>query len=392
MQPIDYISPLGRFADAGQLMQAMQLGDAQIETERAQQEAYRAQVGTHLSQQQEAASKAARAQAYQADLIGVLQNPTAQKYSALLTKYPEFNDALKTAWNQLDTDQQRVDLGQIADIYSLARRGDYAGASKLLKTRIEADENAGQDVEADKMLLAELESGDPDRQRAAIGSVGLQLAAISGPEHMAALHNAVKPDLRSVTPGATVIDEATGGVVYTSPYRPELVTRTNADGSTDTIEYVPSSPEGGDQGGGGRGLVANAKSAIEGLFPGVRVTDWKRDPNSKLGRANPGSYHNSTGAAVDVAPIPGLKFKDFIGSIRQAGFKIIEARDEATNPLKHTTGPNWHVVLGGEKATQSSGNRVVSSTPAKPVIPSETRVVGGQVFVKIAGQWMRRKQ
>ncbi len=71
-----------------------------------------------------------------------------------------------------------------------------------------------------------------------------------------------------------------------------------------------------------------------------------RDPNSALGRANPSSWHIRTNAARDVRPIPGMTYNQFIQRIRDAGYQVIEARDEQAHPLPWTTGPNWHVVIG----------------------------------------------
>jgi hypothetical protein len=92
-------------------------------------------------------------------------------------------------------------------------------------------------------------------------------------------------------------------------------------------------------------LVGNAKGAIESIFPDAKVTEWRRDPKSKLGKANPKSWHNHSRAAVDVKPIPGLSFGAFIDRIKAEGYKIVEKRDEVTNPSKHSTGPHWHTVL-----------------------------------------------
>jgi hypothetical protein len=50
--------------------------------------------------------------------------------------------------------------------------------------------------------------------------------------------------------------------------------------------------------------------------------------------------------AVDIAPIPGMTFSQYLARIRGAGHKIIEARDEVKNPSGHATGPHWHVVIG----------------------------------------------
>lgn len=82
---------------------------------------------------------------------------------------------------------------------------------------------------------------------------------------------------------------------------------------------------------------------------GARVTSAKRDPNSALGLKNPRSYHN-IGQAVDVAPIPGMNFQQYVQKLKDAGYDIIEARDEVTNPSKNATGPHWHVAYGQGRA------------------------------------------
>lgn len=92
------------------------------------------------------------------------------------------------------------------------------------------------------------------------------------------------------------------------------------------------------------------RAVIEGLFPEAVVTDDVRDPNSKLGRANPGSYHVKSDEAVDVRPIPGMTFEEFIQQIEDAGYTIIEAinEDEGSGGKRsaHATGNHWHVVVG----------------------------------------------
>lgn len=91
--------------------------------------------------------------------------------------------------------------------------------------------------------------------------------------------------------------------------------------------------------------LPQGRSIVEKLFPGVEVTDDIRDPASDLGRANPSSHHNASENAVDVRPISGMTFDQFIQKIRDEGYEIIEARDEVNNPSGHATGPHWHVVL-----------------------------------------------
>lgn len=93
--------------------------------------------------------------------------------------------------------------------------------------------------------------------------------------------------------------------------------------------------------------VDDGRSAVLGVYPNARITDNVRDPNSPLGRANPDSWHNRSKAAVDVAPMEGMTFDQYVQGYRDKGYPIIEQRDETgPNHPSWATGPNWHVVLG----------------------------------------------
>jgi soluble lytic murein transglycosylase len=92
--------------------------------------------------------------------------------------------------------------------------------------------------------------------------------------------------------------------------------------------------------------VEDGRSAALKVYPGLQITDNARPTNSALGRANPRSFHVQTRAAIDARPIPGMTFEQYVKGYRDAGYAIIEARDEVKNPSKHATGPHWHVVLG----------------------------------------------
>ena len=87
-------------------------------------------------------------------------------------------------------------------------------------------------------------------------------------------------------------------------------------------------------------------SVIHGLFPSARITSGYRSPDNPLSRANPGSWHTKSHGAVDVAPIPGMTFDQYVAEVQNAGHKVIDAHDEATHPFPWTTGPNWHIVIG----------------------------------------------
>ena len=89
----------------------------------------------------------------------------------------------------------------------------------------------------------------------------------------------------------------------------------------------------------------DAGQVVEFLYPGVEVTQVHRDPNSDLGKANTKSWHNVGNKAVDVRPIPGMTFEEYVQGIQDAGFELIEARDEVNDPSPWATGPHWHVVF-----------------------------------------------
>lgn len=87
--------------------------------------------------------------------------------------------------------------------------------------------------------------------------------------------------------------------------------------------------------------------ALRSVFPNARVTSGYRGPNHPLSRANPGSFHTRTHAAVDIAPIPGMTFAQARDVLARAGYAVHrDSRDEVTNPSAHATGPHWHFVLG----------------------------------------------
>ena len=85
------------------------------------------------------------------------------------------------------------------------------------------------------------------------------------------------------------------------------------------------------------------------LFPNARVTSGYRPPDHPLSKANPKSWHTRSRAAVDVAPIQGMTFNDYLNRYRNAGYGIIESRDEVANPSRHATGPHWHAVIGRKR-------------------------------------------
>lgn len=125
------------------------------------------------------------------------------------------------------------------------------------------------------------------------------------------------PDIEDVPAGA--------------PLSPGAAAAPTAEPTAETIQIDENRPYG--------------RQVVEQLFPHAQITEAVRDPKSKLGRENPGSFHVSTQNAVDVRPIPGMKFGEFIERIHSAGFEIVESIDEVAHPTKYATGKHWHVVI-----------------------------------------------
>jgi hypothetical protein len=121
--------------------------------------------------------------------------------------------------------------------------------------------------------------------------------------------------------------------------------------------------------------MSDAVNLVKTLFPTARITSTKRSPSSALGRANPRSYHN-IGKAIDIAPIPGIKFKDYVRSLKGAGLDIVEAKEEVgKGRSKHATGDHWHIAYsGGMKAPKApekapEGVKMASVEVDKPNMP-----------------------
>lgn len=128
-----------------------------------------------------------------------------------------------------------------------------------------------------------------------------------------------------------------------APQGDELIEAPTGPNQARPAQGGSQGPTGGDE---YLGSADEGASIIREIFPGVEVTDNIRDPDSPLGRRNPSSRHIHSTMAVDVRPIPGMTFREYIRRIREAGYTIRESRDEVTNPVSWATGPHWHVEIG----------------------------------------------
>lgn len=177
----------------------------------------------------------------------------AREVSNLLLQFPEFGENIKRSWELRDKASQQADLRQMSEVYSLANAGNFEGAAKSIRARIEADKAAGiPPDEYDQAILDGL-SGTPEQQRQAVGMIGLGLSAITGPEKFAATFEKLNEGrgLKSAGPGSYVFDND-GNVRIKVPFAPRPVT---VGDNTTVFEYDPNNPGGGDQSGGGSGQL-----------------------------------------------------------------------------------------------------------------------------------------
>lgn len=177
MSDLDFASILSAklMPDYQEQMLARQQADAQTQ----QADNQRQLIALKVAEEQRKAQAQA---AFEAERDQVLLKPDPHSLAMLALKYPDQFKGAKDGFDMLDADRKTNDLTQMGAVYSRAKEGDYAGAAASLRTRIDADKAAGQDVTEDEHIATALESGDPIQQRAALGTIGMHIAAIAPKE------------------------------------------------------------------------------------------------------------------------------------------------------------------------------------------------------------------
>lgn len=323
----------------------------------------------------------ATANAYAADVAAIGKLPREaqpQAIVALMAKYPKQSEALKRAYDAQDETVKASDFRAAAEVYSLVQNGATDKAAALIRKRIDADKAAGLDTSDDEDIAVALESGDPAKIQQAAAQIGWQLSTAAGPEKFAATFGALDGKKTEFERQYEYIKqnfgEAEAENFARNKYDP-FVESNNKYGTTfyrssdlagmggnnivagendslnagvdrirNPIDRSARSGNSGDRGA----PVANAASVAKSLFPDIEITQQRRDPNSSLGKANPNSWHNKSGAAIDVRPIKGMTFAQYVKRFADAGYTILEAKNEVgAGRSKWATGDHWHVVLGG---------------------------------------------
>lgn len=122
IQPADYTTPLMTGFDVGQKLAALQ----------------------QARQQQ---------MQFQQDASQVAQNPTTQGITNLTVKYPQYKDAFKQAYDQMNQQQQQDSISFASRLYAASQAGNIDLQKQMIQQRIDAAKNSGQDSEAYESML-----------------------------------------------------------------------------------------------------------------------------------------------------------------------------------------------------------------------------------------------
>lgn len=368
------------------------------------------QATTRQVQQQELQDKALtreRFGQYQTDVADAWMSGDPAKIGGIIARYPDQAEPIRKAWDMKDEAARTNDLRQMGELYSAMRGGRWDIATSSLERRIQADRAAGQDTAEDETILSEIKSGEPARQKAAMGMLGMSLAAIVGPDKFGATLGTLNEGNADFTlgPGAKRY-AADGTLIAAAPFAP----RPLSVGEGETVyEYNPNTG-GGDPASSGGG----AAEALRTNPGAIKDGPWAR--------SQPGYSGSSGGFATFASPEQGkaaqarLLRDNYVAKGFNTPAKIVERyaprgsenSDASVNNYigyisrRLGIGPN-DTVSGaqipqlaqamrefetGQTQGGGSGPRVIAQgRPKAPPAPSQTRSVNGKVYVKVEGRW-----
>lgn len=116
-------------------------------------------------------------------VLATKQNPTAQDFAAITTKYPSLAEHFKNTWGMLNNDQQQTRLEQASQVYAALSSGKTDVAKDLLKQQADAARNSGNAEDAQHAdVMYKLVDQSP---QTALNSAGLMLSSVLGPDKFA---------------------------------------------------------------------------------------------------------------------------------------------------------------------------------------------------------------
>lgn len=248
-EPYNYAGVLGQ---AQQLVPNLLDQEIQRSLGRAQVDQAQAQTAMFRQKMQSDLVATRQEQEYSAEVQAALESGDQRRISALIARFPQYKDALKTSWDQMDQLLQRSTLRQAAGIWSALNTGDTQNAIKQLEARVTADRQAGQDTSDDEEQLALLKSGDPKSINSVKGRLGLFMASVQ-PDKFASVVEQLGTGNEGTRKGQVVgraIGHYNENGDWVTDYRDPDPGFTLSEGQT---RFEPGSVGGGPSGGSSRG-------------------------------------------------------------------------------------------------------------------------------------------
>lgn len=358
VDPINYAGYLGQaqqlVPNFQEALLREQLGGLQAQQIGLQNQQIAADTRLTEAKMQQALVATQQEEEYSREFEAAIASGNPRAIASVMARYPGFGDQVKATWDRLDSRIRDADLRDMGQIYAAANGGRYDLAASALRRRIEADKAAdGQADPGDEAVLELLESQDPAQQKRGLGMVGVQLAAITGPEKFASTYGTLNEGEAGFTlsPGARRFDKD-GNIIAEAPFAPRPISV--GQGET-IIEYNPNTGGGGPaSSGGGNGITgAQIEQTALGAVPGVVVTSRQRSPEKNRAVGGQSNSFHLTDQARDFVPPANMPMGVLATRLRKAmpGFDVINEGDHV------------HVEPSGSRG---GGPRVIAQGRAKP--------------------------
>lgn len=176
MLPYNYIidtpSPIDSFMKG--VDQSQNIQDRRIAQQNAIAKQQQAQAQAQAEQEQQMQMRQELAN------LAKIENPTAQDYARVSTRYPALADNFKKVLEPLSEEQRQNKTNQAVQIYAALNSGRADIAKEIIDKQIEAAKNSGDKQAADgAMALSKIIEASPANAKA---TAGLFLSVAMGPE------------------------------------------------------------------------------------------------------------------------------------------------------------------------------------------------------------------
>lgn len=269
----------------------------------------------------EAGRKFERQQAFQADIAALGANPSPDRIAGLMSRYPEFSEGLKRAWDAGSEEKRIRDMSQLGEVFSYLKSGNVDRAKAVLRQRIEAEKAAGLEPD-EQPLLDLLEGGDPAAAGQVQAQVGMALAAAAGPDKFASAYGALVPDKTTFEKEYDFILSQTGdpeqAAAFVRNKADPVVPVTNQYG---TSFYRTSDVAPPDTGGSTQATPSPVSATVEQMIP---IT-LKSESNGRRYAPGGGLLTSPKGAKGEMQVMPG--------TITDPGFGVRPAQNNSADEI-----------------------------------------------------------